>query len=824
MTETVRFVSHWRRAGLGSSLTVDVAGNPITLPISSYGPGDIVGIDPGMILRTTPDPASMTFTPNLFVAIEFRDADLPWRLTPAAPDGDDRLTPWLAVVVVEQAGGSLAQRPGGALPVLAVDASQLPALAESWAWAHVQVSGDDTQSVAEILENQRERCVSRLMCPRQLAPTTRYVACLVPTFEAGRLAGLGLAVPDARSPAPAWTTGEITLPVYASWTFTTGEAGDFETLARRLRPDDLASREKPWRLDLGSVVNDAGSRIATMPSALRPVGRTLSWPEPGRSQAHSKLEGWLTEADEGHGVVGPPRYGALPAADQSSAWLDQLGHDPRYRAVAALGAELVRRDQEPLVADAWRQLGDLRRINRERDGAAISTLVTERLAKRHLAPLGNGVVAVSAIAWTRIRHNELPVARAVADSPLPEGMASPVFRRTVASRIPRAIGTLAAAVARENERSIAIGGLTTNPSELVTPSKIRHGAPPPHGPSIPIPHSIREAAERLNARVVRAREVRRPRAQNLDALAATIASSLRTSTAPARLAARLDLGDTVPQSTTAPIAADVEVIYPIAPRIVELDRRYLLGGVDPALDTVGVLEFDPAFVEAVLIGANHELIRELQWRGAPIDRRATPFRQFFDPRGTSSGDDIDSIGTWSAPSDLGSHLQNPHAATILIRGDLVRKFPDCLIYVAKAGRDQGVRSPSTERRLPRFRNTIGADMLFAGFDLTVDQLRDEDQLGWYIVIAEHAGAPRFGLDEPGTTEVFQNWNDIAWPDAARSDVSIAGDHISVADSLPAPIDPGLLVWGRSASDMAAITFQRPVSIAIHASTLLRRPS
>ena len=59
----------------------------------------------------------------------------------------------------------------------------------------------------------------------------------MPTFEAGRKAGLGLEVTAADEDhlAPAWdaTQPRAQLPVYYHWEFATGEGGDFETLARR---------------------------------------------------------------------------------------------------------------------------------------------------------------------------------------------------------------------------------------------------------------------------------------------------------------------------------------------------------------------------------------------------------------------------------------------------------------------------------------------------------------------------------------------------------------------------------------------------------------
>ena len=141
-----------------------------------------------------------------------------------------------------------------ALPVLEIapparPADELPDLADSWAWAHAQVAapaGADAHALGTLIASQPDRCVSRLICPRLLEPFTRYLACVVPAFEPGRLSGLNLAItgdnatrldPAWRSPAPA----QIALPVYHHWRFRTGAREDFESLVRALGPRDLSA-------------------------------------------------------------------------------------------------------------------------------------------------------------------------------------------------------------------------------------------------------------------------------------------------------------------------------------------------------------------------------------------------------------------------------------------------------------------------------------------------------------------------------------------------------------------------------------------------------
>ena len=217
------------------------------------GPADVVGIDSNQIIRMEPHPGTADFEPNYFPCVEFDRPDFPWLFTPAGPAANAKLRPWLCLVVVrKQDGVTLASTPDSPLPVLqiaapALPASELPDLNESWAWAHAQAAGADS---TDALNGSPDCSLSRLICPRILAPNTDYIACVVPTFDLGSRAGRGIAIQDSElvSPSaltPAWSPAPppagqapapVVLPVYHQWEFRTGIGGDFASLAARLRP------------------------------------------------------------------------------------------------------------------------------------------------------------------------------------------------------------------------------------------------------------------------------------------------------------------------------------------------------------------------------------------------------------------------------------------------------------------------------------------------------------------------------------------------------------------------------------------------------------
>src|ERR1700685_4134860 len=252
----------WARRGIGASVTSTAAilpdrasldvqlalrvqdgltPDPVLPPkvtLQLYGPGDIAGIDPRMVIRTEPRQFTVNFEPNYLCGIEFDTPDFPWLFTPAAPNGD-QLHPWVALIVLKQGSEfSLPSTAPNPLPTVIVNTmAALQDLSTSWNWAHVQISGD--ASLADSLASAPGNVISRLLCPRRLDPETSYTAFLVPAFQNGVQAGLGQDVSSLTTSDPAWTQSTqapLTLPYYFRFDFNTSDGGDFESLVRALTP------------------------------------------------------------------------------------------------------------------------------------------------------------------------------------------------------------------------------------------------------------------------------------------------------------------------------------------------------------------------------------------------------------------------------------------------------------------------------------------------------------------------------------------------------------------------------------------------------------
>jgi hypothetical protein len=372
----------WLRAGISTRIGGDpgtaarasipvklrVSGDPLSggplvrdieRTVQLYGPGDVIGVDPRAISRTEPRPGTTNHEPNYLTHIEFYDEDFPWRYSPAPPDEKtQRLAPWLALVVLA-AGTSRtgadaefteSAQAGGPLPVITVrDPQTLPRPDQLGAWAHVHVNGPLQDAVASdstpgalgaldaVLRTNADHACSRLICPRRLRPDTAYEALLVPAFETGRLAGLGLdpalapgALYSSWGPPYAGRPAVGQLPYYHRWSFTTGTTGDFESLVRLLRPqapDPLVGRRdidvhRSPGLGLPGIVTPAHL------GGVLPLGGALKVPQPPGSSADD-AENW----DNWHDA--PPPAAPYPHPfEQALAALINLADDYQRHAPA----------------------------------------------------------------------------------------------------------------------------------------------------------------------------------------------------------------------------------------------------------------------------------------------------------------------------------------------------------------------------------------------------------------------------------------------------------------------------------------------------------
>jgi hypothetical protein len=759
MSTAVRSYLPWYRAGHAAGLTgvpaagagraavpagVRLRGEPgrgrLDAPMVLAGPGDVLGIQPGEVLRTEPFDGCGDFEPSYFPYVELKNPDLPWRFTPQgtrsadlAHQGDaavlqqQRVQPWIALAVVPAETATLSQAEQGGTATLHCPAAELPDPTEAWAWAHVQVTHEAMQPVTA--ETVRAG-VARLLCPRRLEGGVHYLACVVPTFATGAAALTGA---EAAEPlAPAWgPDGEVDLPAYVSWSFTTGQGGSFESLVRRLRPRPIPASAggRPIATGAPGWGAHAGAPDATaaMQGALRPIDVTE--PALGDDTLAASLRSAVSRS--GTGVeLRPPIYGqdyahgvtALPEANAGAGWLDQLNTDPRRRAAAGLAAWSVVINQEELVDAAWKQLlhADVPRPGDP--DPALADAVTGSLGDRH------GIVVQ------------------------PEG----------------AVRLVDAAQPESSVEPWLAGGA------LPTIARLLRGAGP----------AARGAVPSLVAHPVALAE---------------------TATTPTGFAPMYD-------------QPGYQLLRSVAP-------QWLFPSVgDLPADTVAVARTNPAFVESFMVGLNHAIARELQWRRFPLRADGT----FVDSFWGGEADRLPPIAGWAAEDDLGSHTGGGDQLLLVLRGVLLRRFPLTQVYLWRvvAGAEQVLQ--------PVFSGRIGSDTTFLGFPISGDDALDTAHGGaaaWSVVVEESVDHARFGVDDPpesgpdGGVADLPSWQDLDW-----SHLHLAGHtYVPVAGSLAGLELPAArgsadrAVWALDAANLAVAVQQPAFRIRIPLALWLTPP-
>jgi hypothetical protein len=964
---------------------------PVERPVQLYGPGDLIGVEARAISRMEPPPLARNFEPNYLAHIEFYEEDYAWRYSPAGPDTTTRrLTPWLALIVLtgresatpEYVDGKDA---GGPLPYIVVtNPDALQPAAELGAWAHVHVNGslaerldvDDTtpggmgtvlSNLARVLREAPDSACSRVVCPRHLKPTTTYHAFLVPAFETGRRAGLGMKPAEIEAvgaTVPSWDVPDMPLagrlPYYHHWEFTTSKAGDFEYLARQLKPFEAKDPVGLRDMDAHRSPGFGLPELATpaVPNGVLRLGGALQLTEsdtvidnyenwdnyygpqkppgppapPYPNQWQRALAGLINLgeayqhdtaldantatqlpklAGRGDPVITPPLYGRwhaltpkllknpdgtdLPAAETHN-WVHRLNLDPRYRVAAHFGVKVVQARQEELMAAAWQQLGEARRANAWIRTAQLAREVGTILHGRHIAeqtgtvgvadaePLASGrALTLTAPAHPKVLDRTGPAAAPgevlavgykVARSRVAAAPVSPAMRRITRprARLMKTLNTsLDTLLVRIDERRVSAAPPLGPPPGLVTPARVAEQVPD---------GAVEPALDELRARLSRvsvAAEDEGPPPLNVaDTTGAVVTGLAADRTIMKNILAAVDL----PERLAPKDGELTEVMaYPTFDMPVYTDLLAMstdtfvpnLGLLPP--NSVTLLEPNRRFIESYLVGLNHEMARELLWREYPTDQRGTPFRQFWDPRTAPAepGEtparrrerlyDIPPIHMWGRTSPLGANHSRPKVGLVLvIRGELLRRYPNAAIYAHKAVWPKAPNQPpdmSGERtladlpehedppptlvQLPIFEARVGPDITLLGFDLDAPTARgtgEGDDLGWFFVLKERPGDPRFGLDDdqPGQETAVEVWNDLTWGTVDHN----GNGFIQFADAPTVSLDDDVLEqndeekkaqrledvqvddWhpNVSAADVAYILFQAPVLVAVHAQEML----
>jgi hypothetical protein len=318
-------------------------------------------------------------------------------------------------------------------------------------------------------------------------------------------------------------------------------------------------------------------------------------------------------------------------------------------------------------------------------------------------------------------------------------------------------------------------------------------------------------------------------------------------TIPARIAMRIKLGAGVHQiDLLGRLESEVEFPQPMYEPLAAISQDLILPGVETVpQNTISILKTNRRFIEDYMLGLNDSLTSEIIWRGAPVYVWTTYFRQFWSVEGLADPEadpelsrDITRIQTWTLSSSLGTHDPRltdaqatvpPDRAVLLVRGDVLKRYPNTLVYAVETREDgkpalEEFGTPDPVRLWPIFSGSLPPDLTFLGFDITPVALctGGANGKGYFIVLEERLGEPRFGFDAVDNTDVPDAtgdhwWYDMSW---AHFDPPVGKDQY--IDQRPTRRTPPVPMWGSSSATTANICLQRPVRMAVHASRMLSK--
>ena len=536
---------------------------------------------------------------------------------------------------------------------------------------------------------------------------------------------------------------------------------DFEGALEPMKADDGSpwpeGAEKPFETTLADIVNAADEVEADSDPLLAP---------PLYGQWHALRS-------------------AVDPETAQSRWFDELNLDPRHRSAAGLGTRVVQEHQETLMASAWQQAGDMLAGNRRLRQLQMSVAVGASLHARYFDRMQpDALLRAAAPALARVRTPAvLDADRAGTLLSALEGTS--VQARTVAPsmrKLSRVRGPLSCRVSHVSRQATGLTGFlkrinfdftfdfpqpvtpnlatfdalrtATNSPAILRYSAVTQetvdampGAPQfqlmPEGARIPMPVEgvdlpVQDNAVAMAFRAAASAHLKklspgRPwkthtrvqKAADLVALRPQLSAQMQPQSVLVALANALVVGNRSRAEPKLPVSTTMHVptfAQPMYEALRELSQDLLLPGLNSVKqNTVIGLRTNPRFVNAYMVGLNAEMGRELLWRGYPTDQAGTYFRQFWDPAGASTEKhDIDPINEWGTRA-LGGAAGGDSQFVMLLRSELLRRYPTASIYAVPAVIANGKRVPRPGSELeehPAFRGSLPPDVTFVGFNLT----------------------------------------------------------------------------------------------------------
>ena len=591
--------------------------------------------------------------------------------------------------------------------------------------------------------------------------------------------------------------------------------------------------------------------------------------------------------------------------DGKAGWLHELNLDPRNRVIANVGSSVMREKQEQYMDLVWGQLGEVLEANKKINWGQLAKEANKASYQKSVAPLNDDKVWEVTGSAKRKMKNSTDAStqyKNVQNSILPVASGDRALRRIKRARGPvmkkvdptqqingtgdnlvqkLSVGTIAGAPAKEapldavttlhTQMDAAVqAALTADTTMSFAIANIGQNATASNNTqTLQMVNILSDFSTYFSASnwVPEAAESSYPLATEATDIVGKVDPEL---TLPARVLNHIKAnGQSLPAANGLnPIYAYPKINKPMYEEIRDLNPDLLIPNLQyvPS-NTVSLLETNTKFIESFMVGLNHEMSRELLWREYPTDQRGTYFRQFWNTVDNVNVDNLSDADYLEANYTIKEiHQWNPDSATssklgengmtnlddnlvLLLRANLLRKYPNTLIYMVKADwqRDGNVARYDLPRvpldgteKYPIFSGTVDPDITFLGFEVTEPEAKGvldpaelephdgssaEADPGYFFVLKERVGQSRFGIDEDtGNMGSIVTWDDLHW---GKFETAVDGS-ISLGDFTANPSNKKVanfdkdIVWDPNinSAEMAMVLYQKPLMVSIHAREML----
>jgi hypothetical protein len=773
-------------------------------PYELFGPGDVQRLAGAAITRRFPAPGASDAEETKLALVEFAAMDLPWRYTPAAAVGNV-LRPWLVLVVGRRAPDEIVLRPDGRV-TLGAATQAAHNLTESWKWAHVhEVDGPTIARIVAPVDLAPETDYVACLVPAYTAAAgdawSGAAAVTVDCYDrwtfrtgpegdfqelAAKLHKADLAAIEAAGGKPfgraAVTYQERTLGAPATILDTAG--------VLRLPPDPAAGPDPTDAAVPAAVADDVaaltvrivtpdGRGVVTAPRYEEPFGDA----DAAAAGAGPVAGGWVDQLrtdPRARGAAGLGSWNAIDWQDRISAAAATragdltIAHD-RIRHVA-LGVEASR--------SLWRRHLPALPAHPGADPAATDAAAAERLAV--LAPVlgrlpsrsGNTVLddvadrgpqlgraLLSSAARRALRPGPARTAltkdgagrigavlQAAAGCP-PETEDPADIRKSAADPEEAIKRAIVEAAGDDQIAGRILEGLGGHPSEGQLAAAFAALAPGPDGKPDERAieafrqHEYRDSDVQVETWPGFMRDVvPDPPCRPLDLVRLSNAVAAAVDPTVDRPPAVVRVLSTLPGIThIGPVEIEPELDIPLWSFLSAQSPDWMLPGAgDLKQHEVVGLSTNPAFVEALLVGANGQATAELRWRNLPLVTRWSPLRKFWQRPGGEY--DIVPIKQWPDADALGDAALaggRGAEAVVAFRTSLFRRYPATVVYLYPAAANWQAPAENTvlalpDRKDPTFTGTIGDDITFFGFAVPPSALATH-----WVVLEEPPAGYRF---------------------------------------------------------------------------------